>query len=1080
MRFDTTLRSPGSLGAAAALTALVLMASCGGSSSSGGGGAFGSSGGMYIETCSLGCSSGQGGSSVSCVIDSIRQNQEVAILFSSAIDAGSVNSSSFQVANVTTGSVPMGSVQVDPTNPRRLVFRPALTFNAQGQLVLGFTANETYRFTIPSAGDGGDVIRSTSGKLNQSRLRCEVQPNGIADVVPGNPTVQVLVDVQLFDGMGHPAGIQANVPADGMANVSQSSDVKMVFADIMNPLTLFNPTTGTSGFIQVNIDRDGDPTTIVDQSPLAGRFTIFIDQNLSRTQLNFKPNCIPAPGLLNRQIVVRFLNGVTDLAGNPLINPGVIAFRGEPAVAGSTFLPDDDGENFTDLANLDAARSAADMWVGDGRVVRGFGGGSGRLGSLHIQAGETVVLDTDLQTFPSAVFPSPGIENDVITNLIPGVDYMATNVASWPKIPVTDGVFEFASLVIDPGGTLVLHGSNPGRILTSGPAIVSGRIDVSGESAPLHRGDDAQSFDTQGGPNGGLGGKGGTRYDPPLILVTSPAGAKAVNLTCAAMDTPCTVIPPAPADTCCLGIAQALDGVSGEQVGLGIPPSDGPPPVNTNGAGGIHWPTNFPASSSCSCGGSPGDGGLSNGSDSPGWQGLRLDNTVGGNCTSRQVGGPGGGGGYALAGGQGIPMTLPRGNGQLFPTDLPPSNTAGGLAVPLEPPNPPENHYIRKLSPERGFLRGGSGGGGGGTGLFGSRSPVSPTNCTTATLADFYDNSGGAGGAGGGGIQLTSGAQVLLNGQIDASGGDGGNASQSPPADTGGFDRRNLAPGGGGSGGGVRLQAPDLGILNASGRIDVRGGIGGLGVAGSRGGDGSRGLVRLEQPLAVQNDPNRMISRASEAPKVAPFNDAPGCSPCDSDNHLSVGRWAEPRSRPETFSGVTSCWMQAQVTGCFLELLFTDDDDQGTPDPSDDTFGWNMDVIYDDGVHGEQVFPYRGDPGTNFPMAPTSIQDQLGNVLGAGLPVGQGSLFVVRFQGAQSKALHLTDPCDVQLLGVDAEITTGSLTPWVSHPAELNQFVPRPNMIRFAIIFDRTLAVPNTFFDFFKGVTNLRIGAQPD
>jgi len=1069
MRSDTPTRALGSLGTTLGLASLLTVVSCsgGGSDDGGGGTSGGSSSGMFVETCSLGCSSGQGGTSVNCTIDSIKQNQQITIVFSQPVDFTSVNSTTFQVLNVATGAAPLGSFEVDAANPRKLIFRPALTFDTTGQLVLGFVAGETYRLTIPgSSTDAGPYIRSTSGRPNKSRLRCDVQPNGIADVVPGNPTVEIFVDVQLFDGMGNPSGILHNQPAGGASDVSQNSAVKMVFADIMNPLTLFNPSTGSSNFIQVNIDRDGNPATIADQSPLAGTFSIFLDQALSRTQLDFKPNCIPGPGLSGRQIIVRFLPGVADLAGNLMTTPPVTVFTAEGATASGVTLPTG-GEDFTDLSNFDGPRSSANMWAGDGRVVRGFGGGSGRLGVLRVRDGETVVLDTDMQTFPAASFPSPGVENDIVSNLIPGVDYDPLNQSAWPKIVVTDGVFEFSSVDIEQGGTLVIEGSNPAVLLSRGPANVNGRIDLSGESAPMQLGNVPFSSITLGGANAGNGGEGGTRYDASAFLAGAIQGeATPINLTCGAMDTMCTVPIPPPGDTCCLDIVEQMDGQMGQEVGLGIPPSDGPPPTDSNGKGGLHWPTEFPIS-----------GGFGGGN---GWKDMFVDDsTPEATCDCKQVGGPGGGGGYTLDGGAGVPVTLPEADGNFDPLNVP-ATTAGGLAVGLEPANPQSEHFIRKLSPERGFLRGGSSGGGGGTNLFSTRAGTGTQGdfpCTTQNIFTFFDNSGASGGAGGGGIQVTSGASLTILGQIDASGGDGGSASALPPSETNNLDRRNVTPGGGGSGGSIRLQAVKVDILDAGGRIDVRGGSGGTGVAGSEGGAGSRGLARMEQPPFVQMDMMQAISRETEREKVEPFDDA---DPIDSELHLSIGRWSEPRSRPESFSGVTSCWMQAAVTGCFLELAFEEDDDMGTPgDPSDDTFGWNMDVIYDDGS-GEQIFPYRGIPNDpNFPLL-DSIENTTGNVLGAGLPVGQGSLFVVRFQGAQSLELQLLDPCDVELIGASSEIIPTSLTPWVSNPQLLNDFVPVPNMIRFSIIYDRTLVLPNTFNDFIKGVTNLRINAIPD
>jgi len=66
------------------------------------------------------------------------------------------------------------------------------------------------------------------------------------------------------------------------------------------------------------------------------------------------------------------------------------------------------------------------------------------------------------------------------------------------------------------------------------------------------------------------------------------------------------------------------------------------------------------------------------------------------------------------------------------------------------------------------------------------------------------------------------------------------------------------------------------------------------------------------------------------------------------------------------------------------------------------------------------------------------------------------------------------------VLGADSAIQPGSLTGWVSHPAELNEYYDsltlRPNAIRFQILFDET----NAFASAIAGVSSIRIEAQPD
>ena len=67
-----------------------------------------------------------------------------------------------------------------------------------------------------------------------------------------------------------------------------------------------------------------------------------------------------------------------------------------------------------------------------------------------------------------------------------------------------------------------------------------------------------------------------------------------------------------------------------------------------------------------------------------------------------------------------------------------------------------------------------------------------------------------------------------------------------------------------------------------------------------------------------------------------------------------------------------------------------------------------------------------------------------------------------------------------EIKGTNAQIAMGSLTPWVRHPFQLNLFSPRPNMVRFCIVFDTSLVRPHELTGFVKGVTNLKIQAQPD
>ena len=98
-----------------------------------------------------------------------------------------------------------------------------------------------------------------------------------------------------------------------------------------------------------------------------------------------------------------------------------------------------------------------------------------------------------------------------------------------------------------------------------------------------------------------------------------------------------------------------------------------------------------------------------------------------------------------------------------------------------------------------------------------------------------------------------------------------------------------------------------------------------------------------------------------------------------------------------------------------------------------------------------------------------SWQDFLGEEIDDGV-TAMPSPFVIRFQGAK-RASQVSDFCNV-VVGSQA---TG-LTPWVRHPEELNSFSPRPDMIRFAIVFDESDPQAGLIL----GARNLSISAVPD
>ncbi|MCP3918751.1 MAG: Ig-like domain-containing protein [bacterium] len=1063
-----------SLALATGLSLVLGLSACSGSGNGNEAGEFG--GDMYVTSCSLGCTDGEGGEQVFCSIINTFQNQEISVLFSEPIDLFTVNSSSFRVVNVANGTSPVGQFFLDPTSSKRLIFRPALTFDENGNPVFGFDPNTSYEITIPgeSQGDDPPFIRSTEGRKNQSRLQCTiVTTEGVVDPVPGPPVVELFAAIHVPGGeFTHPCPLVpgtsdlsyqtvTRAPDPELADVSSLSDIVFRFDDIMNVATMVNPSSGTAPFIRVFFDTDGLVPTTDDRVQISGTYEFDVDLERLETYLCFSPSLpIPSAGgnaALPRRVVVVIPETVSDLVGQPTLpenGGGTLAFIPVVIAAMDVTLPDGP-EDFTfsspdPNSSEDGARSGA-FW-GGGLLQHGQGGGSGRLGDLVVGAGETLVLNTDSQDFP--------IGFDEI-NIIGNPDAMTGEFPT--TITVTDGVFEFASVFIKSGGTVRLEGINPARVYCRGPLTIEngGFIDVSGITPEQHESTrpmpEQEALDAVPmgmtlddvfplAPNAGRGGFGSDRFDhsmnPQMLALTNT-------------DPESNAIENVGADTRGRngsGVARLVD--------------------EAEGRGGIQYPVDMPFAPFTENVSFP-HGASSDIVFDPVFAELR--------CRSAMVGGVGSGGGYATDGAPGIP-------GSFIPTtEFPgptapnnsnnPSPTPGGDSsqIGLNAPNPTNAGYIRRvLRWQAGFLNGGSGGGGGGTHQYWTRaSGYAPPTTTFPCISPqsiyraWHDHSGASGGSGGGGIHITSGKRMQIDGVIDATGGNGGSARNSQVADDYG---RFAMPGGGGSGGSVRLQGLVVALGSGAGRINVSGGDGGTTFIvddTTTGGAGGTGLIRVEDA----NVGPEQISAAALAPSILPFEPAD-----NSLGWLSVAPngWANARERPGSMTASSSCWILPD--GNFFAITLQED--AGTlPEEQ----AWNMDVLWQPGPT-EIVVPYRGFP--NPLSVNESFEDMFGNNIGHDLMMGEsGAPIVVRFQGARLDGT-IANLCDVDISDPVQPIVTGSVTPWVDHPSKLNLHPIKPNVVRYVIVFDGTTqgtTEPNppglTLLTAVNGITNLRIEA---
>ncbi|MDA1265818.1 MAG: hypothetical protein O2816_12120 [Planctomycetota bacterium] len=1046
---------------------LLPLAAC--SKSTDGTAPGGSTGDMYVVSCSLGCTNGLGGDQVFCSIVNTFQNQELSILFSEEIELFSVNTSSFRVINVANGTSPSGQFFLDPLNPRRLIFRPSLSFNENGNPIFGFEEDTTYQITLPGTeqGDNPPYVQSTSGRRNRSRMQCTINTSeGIIDPVPGAPNVNLRVTrVTSYDVNGNPNGFAEDVLVTKdpeLFDVYRSTKIEFTFTDIMNVATLLNPSTGKSPFILVQIDNDGTLATD-DREDVEGTFTFAVDQERLETILTFGAfGPFPSAGQFSpaspRRIAVTIPTGVQDLVSNPVLpgnGGGLIGMVPEEAQFEETSLPDG-GEDFVDSSNEDIFRSGAN-W-GGGRLAPGRTGGPGELGDLLVTGGNAVVLNTDMQDFPLTTLDGVPINHNanIMGNPDPTVAGDPGEVDDALDFPVaktiTDGGFSFALAEVAPAGSLRFEGTNSARLYSRGESTVfaGGQISLVGATPAPH--DSKNTVFTVAeipilinAAGGQPGGHGADRFDmngnTGMLLLGEPE-SDALDLLAAG------AVPNGRAGT----------GYKGTSKGAG--------------PGGFRNPNRYPTTNTET---------LPANNNGHGVTFNVVTNSFGNadsQCRALIVGAPGGGGAYATDGGQGIAASEePVAD---FPVNEPntPINTPGGdsTEIGLAPPDENNTNYIaRKLQWTVGNLVGGTGGGGGSNHPYGSWATgydgTNTNDCINDVLLSrfraWHDHSGAQGGYGGGALHWVSGKKISLDGIVDLRGGNGGapRTEQTFP-DFGSY----AMPGGGGSGGSLKLKAPVVEIADVAGRIDLRGGSGGSGFAnGAIGGSGGTGLLRIE-------DEAGLVDRALIADDVVPFDAGD-----DSLGWISVDPGflsTTPRFRPDSMSGSSSCWMRPD--GNFFGLGFIDDEeDEDTGDPT--KMGWNMMVIWDDGG-GEQLIPYRGFNTEFMNSFENTFQ---GNTLGSDLDPGDmASPVCVRFQGAR----YVGDPanlCDLDLNDPNLGIVKDSISPWVDHPALLNTFSPAPNIVRFCVVFDGTIDnanndVPGLDLLNVKGVTDLWIRVLPD
>lgn len=862
--------------AAPALLSLSLLLSLG-SCLGGSGGATQSNGAFGLTVCSLGC----GGTTFAVTV--WQANKDIVFTFNQDVDPATVNFSSISITSITDGSSPLGSFLV---NGPRVTFRPAL-IETSGGLTFGFTDGFTYRIEIPS--EGPNVVRSESGRPNSNFIHGTITIDGIADLVPGPPTI-VSYDPN---------------PED--PPTTNDFLITIVFGDILRTSQLADPLTGESALVTVSVADSESGTS----SQVPGTFAASLDRNALTTTLVYTPLVgYPDGDDGRRQLQVNLSQQIVDLVGNPLDGAGILVIPLPDSLSTTGEIV----EAFDDQAKEDDAAGVAGLWASpagaldsgqDPLTGNHRGGSTGILGDLTL-AGAVVQYNTDSQPLFSTFLGE--------------------------TVTVEGGVFPFDQITVSSDSILSASGSLPLRLISRGDFLLSGRVDLDGEDAPPNYGkgmptserelpetatfgfteaEEPRNSITGGGDpgigaaSGGSGGRGGMSwYAGPdgiglefgslvFYLDTNECGWAAIEEGSCFPENTGRFRDTFKGNDYCGTNGDRVGGVAAQGAPIGGTLSGKIDEDLDGGSGMGSWA--WPPKSNVMP-----DPQLSGGTRIKTHVYVDNGTPISRENHTRHRARGAGGGGYWTAGTRGdyfVPgSTDPLGT-VIGPTITPVINVAqdvreynddglgndyltwdGAAGASSRPVLDAEGgDYVKppgmeSLNPESGFLLGGAGGGGAGNNQHGSWKET-PT-LANGSINTFRCGDGAGGGAGGGAGQLFAGNRFSLTGAIGAAGGDGGDSSfmlsipYSIPDDVL-YGTPGDGGGGGGAGGAVLLQV--VGPFTAdSASIAVPGGEGGLGSAGNHGGDGGSGLVRVESAVPLTLAQMQALVEPDEAVDLTP------------------------------------------------------------------------------------------------------------------------------------------------------------------------------------------------------------------
>lgn len=456
--------------------------SCGG-----GGGTSGSSSvlcgdgsidGICISGCNLGCSV------TGCSVNEIFQNQPIILTFTQNVDPQSVTSETVQI-RTSQGREPVGSFFVQANS---ITFVPevrVIQTPTGPQLEFGFAPNETYVLTIPNRERSLKTITTLKGGPMLETFTCSLYSNG-----------------QIKDFDERPPCAEMLIPKTN-TGVSVNTSIVLEFTELINTSTLFDANGNIDGVTFGIAQFDSNGICSSKQIPLPGTYKVSVNQAAQRTVLSYFPSGA-LPG--NVCIVMTVTEKVQDLSGKRSCRRVFTFKTGVTDVKKLAIV-----EDFSNpTLNADQLTNGAKWAAGAAKPVSL--GGSGALGEFNILDGKnTGLLDAQGRTI---------YEWDGDNQSIP-----ATRTLTGKTITVSNGVFEFSSMVLDEKQHLRFVGKSPITIRVAGKAVLNGAISVEGfAGVPDPLGSIAKKGQAgrPGGPGGATGGRGGDVFGVGAVIDGGP------------------------------------------------------------------------------------------------------------------------------------------------------------------------------------------------------------------------------------------------------------------------------------------------------------------------------------------------------------------------------------------------------------------------------------------------------------------------------------------------------------------------------------------------------------------------------